>query len=230
MTTSGTYDYGPAASNLVLTAYGRLGIRRTEIIAQHMADAEQEANLLQVEFSNRQPNMFLNELYSVSLTSGTASYTLPARLVAIQAAYLTTTSGGVSQDRIMWGISAFEYAALPDKTTEGPPTSYWLSMTATPTIYMWPVPDDNATYTLKLRMLHQVEDAKIASGTNVGVPYRFLDAWVSALAARLAQIYKPELVPSLETKAERSFQMAAAQDAEQVPTFIIPAFEHYFSR
>lgn len=228
MATSGTYSYSPAASNLTLVAFGRLGIRRTEIIAQHMADAIQEANLLQVELSNRQPNMFLNELYTVTLTEGTASYTLPARLVAIQAAYITTTSGGVSQDRIVWPISAAEYAALPDKTTEAPPTSYWLSMTATPTIYMWPVPDMNSTYTLNLRMLHQVEDVAMASGTNVAVPYRFLDAWVAGLAARLAQIYKPEMAALLDAKAERAFQLAAAQDAEAVPTMILPGFDGYY--
>lgn len=205
-----------------------MGIRRGEIVAQHMADAEQEANLLQVEFSNRQPNMFLNELYTVTMVEGTASYTLPARLVAIQAAYLTTTSNGVSQDRIVWPISAFEYAALPDKTTEAPPTSYWLSMTSTPTIYMWPVPDMDSTYTLNLRMLTQIEDASLINGTNVAVPYRFLDAWVSALAARLAQIYKPEMAALLDAKAERAFQYAAAQDAEAVPTYILPGMANYY--
>lgn len=227
MATTGTFAYNPAASNLTLMAFGRMGLKRTEIVAQHMADAEQEANLLQVEFSNRQPNMFLNELYTVTMVEGTAEYTLPSRLVAIQAAYLTTTSNGVSQDRIVWPISAFEYAALPDKTSQAPPTSYWLSMTSTPSIYMWPVPDLDDTYTLKLRMLTQVEDVALASGKNVAVPYRFLDAWVWALASRLAQIYKPEIAATLDVKAERSFQFAAAQDAEAVPTYILPAMSTY---
>lgn len=50
MATSGTYNYFPAASNLLLTAFGRCLIRREMITAEHMDDANNEINLVQVEF------------------------------------------------------------------------------------------------------------------------------------------------------------------------------------
>jgi hypothetical protein len=97
--TTALYAYNPAASNLTLSAFARIGIRRTEITAQHMVDAEQEANLAQVDMGNRLPNLFSKETYTQALTESTATYTLPSRLLAFQSAYITTTSGGVSTGR-----------------------------------------------------------------------------------------------------------------------------------
>lgn len=220
MTTTSTYGFNPALSNLVLSAYARIGIRRTEITAQHMADAEQEANLVQVKLSNKVPNLFLDELYTQALTAGTATYTLPARLVAFQAAYITTSSGGVDQDRIVWGLSTFEYAAIPDKTMEAPPTSFWLDMQATPQISFWPVPDSAATYTFKARMLRQIQDASIPAGTNVDVPYRALDCYVAELAYRLSRVYARDLEAQRKLDAEDAWIVFATTDQEQVPNYI----------
>lgn len=235
MSTSGTYAYSPAISNLVLIAYGRINIRRAEIVSQHMADAEQEGNLLQSEWSNRQVNLWTDELYTQTLTAGTATYSLPQRMIAIQAAYITTTVGGTSTDRIIWPLSTFEYAAQPDKTQQAPPTAYWYNRQITPQITMWQVPDSSATYTLNLRILHQIEDATIASGVTLATPYRWLDAWTAGLAARLAEIYPdaivkakgPGAVDSMWTKYERAWSIAAAQDVEDVPLYVIPDFSGY---
>jgi len=220
MAATGTYAFNEAASGLMLTAYGRIGIRRTEITAQHLQDAYLESNLLQVELSNRQPNLWTDELYSVPLVSGTATYTLLARMIAIQAAYITTTSGGVSTDRIIWPYSTFEYAAIPDKTQEGPPTSYWFQRLETPLITLWTVPDDAATYVLNLRILHQIQDASLTRGATLNLPYRWLDSWVAGLAARLSQIYKPEMAERMDKMAERAWQIAATEDQERVPIYI----------
>ncbi len=220
----------------MLVAFGRINIRRSEITAQHLDDAFNESNLLQVEFSNRQPNLWSDELYSVTLTESTATYTLPARMVAIQAAYLSTTSGGVTTDTIIWPISTFEYAALPNKTQESVPTSYWYNRQITPQISLWPVPDGNATYTLNLRILHQIQDASLTSGATLDLPYRWLDTWVANLAARLADIYPdafvkskgPGAVADMWAKAERSWAIAATEDQERVPLMIMPSSMGYW--
>lgn len=229
MTSTGTYNFNESAAQFMLTAFGRIGIRRPEITAQHLQDAYIEANLLQVEFSCRQPNLFLDELYSIPLVEGKASYTLPSRLMNIQAPYITSTSGGVSVDRILFGYSTYEYAALPNKTQQAPPTAFWYDRVVPPVIYLWPVPDGNATYVLNMRVLHQFEDASFANGATIGAPYRWLDAWVSGLAARLAALYKPEVAQILDAKAERAWQIAATQDVEDVPLYIGPgSFQQYY--
>jgi hypothetical protein len=219
---SGTYAYGPAASNLVLAAFARIGIRRTEITAQHMADAEQESNLVQVKLSNLQPNLWTDELYEQVLTASDGDYDLNARLIAIQAAYITTELNGVSTDRIIWPLSTFEYAAMPNKTQEGPPTSYWYDRKITPTIKLWPVPDDAATYTLKLRVCRQIQDVTIPGGVTLDLPYRWLDVFVADLAYRLARIYAPDKEAARKVDAAEAWTNAATEDQERVPMYICP--------
>lgn len=212
----------------MLTAFGRIGIRRTEITAQHLADAENEANLLQVNLANKQPNLWTDELYSQALTASDGSYDLPARLIAIQAAYLTTTSGSTSTDRIIWPLSTFEYAAIPDKTQEAPPTSYWYQRLATPVIYLWPVPDDSATYTLKLRVCRQIQDVALASGTTLDLPYRWLDVYVADLAHRLSRIYAPDKEAMRKQDSIDAWANAATEDQERVPLYIQPQTSSYW--
>lgn len=228
MTTSATYAFNPSIGELVLNAFGRIQLRRTEITEQHLVDAANEANFLQVEFSNRLPNLWLAETYTVSLTQGTASYPLLARLIAPTAVYLTINNNGVATDRILTPLSTYEYAALPVKTTQGVPTSYWFDRQETPVVYMWPVPDGNATYTLNLRMISQPQDARLANGINAEIPYRWLDAFTAALAARLAVIYRPELEAKRQADAERSWTIAATEDTEQVPLYLIPGIASYY--
>ena len=213
----------------MLSAFARIGIRRTEVTAQHMADADQESNLVQVEISNRVPNLWSNELYSQVLTSGTSTYTLPSRLVAFQAAYLATTSGGVTVDRLLFPMSAYEYASLADKTTQGPPTSYYLNTVVPPQITMWPVPDDGGTYTFKARMLRQLQDASLVSGSTLDVPYRWLDVWVAKLAHRLSRIYARELEQQRRADAEEAWIIAATTDKEHVPIYFNPTMTSYWN-
>ena len=228
MASSGTYAYGPAASNLMLTAFGRLGIRRTEITAQHLADAENEANLLQVNLSNKQPNLWTDELYTQTLTESTATYTLNSRLIAIQAAYLTTTSGGVSTDRLLWPYSTFEYSAIPDKTQEGPPTAYWYNRQITPEMTLWPVPDGDATYTLKMRVCRQIQDVSMTSGATLDLPYRWLDVYVADLAHRLSRIYAPALEQARKADAADAWANAATEDQERVPLYFSMSMQGYY--
>lgn len=228
MASTSTYAFNPAASSLMLTAYGRIGIRAPEITSQHMADAETEANLLQVKLSNKQPNLWTDELYTQSLTASTATYALNARLIAIQAAYITTTSGGVSTDRIIYPYSTFEYSAIPDKTQEGAPTAYWYNRQITPEITLWPVPDDAATYTLKLRVCRQIQDVSLSSGYTLDLPYRWLDVYVAELAHRLSRIYAPALEANRKADAEEAWTVAATEDKEAVPLMFGMSLQGYW--
>ena len=229
MAYSTTYDYAPTIGELALNAFGRCGLRRTELTQQHLADAANEANLVQVEFSNRIPNLWLAETYDVSLTSGTATYALLARLIAPMAVYMTVqaTSGDLF-DRILMPISTYDYESLPNKTQSGQPTTYWFDRQITPNITLWPVPDNSATYTLHLRMISQPQDATIPNGIQPQVPYRFFDAFTAALAWRLAVIYAPDKAPMLGAMAERAWDIAANNDTEMTPIVVSPMIGGYY--
>jgi len=230
MGTSGTYAFAPSSGDLMLNAFGRIGIRRTEEVQQHLADAITEMNLLQVEFSNRLPNLWLSELYEVQLVQGQATYTLPSRLISPMAVYMTVSPVGSSEsyDRILNPISTFEWSSLPDKTTQASPTCFWFNRQVAPQITLWQVPDASATYTLNVQIISQPQDATLPNGSTPNLPYRWFDAFTAALAARLAVIYRPELEDKRKADAERAWQIAAAQDSENVPIFIYPALSTYW--
>ena len=229
MTTTSLYNFNPAASDLMLAAFERVGLRGPELTAQHLATAFRESNLVQVELGNRLPNLFAKETYTQALTESTATYTLPSRMLAFQAAWITTTSGGVSTDRLIFPYSAFEYAAIADKTQEGSPTSYYLNTVVPPEITFWPVPDGTATYTFKCYMLRQFQDVSLKSGYTVDVAYRALDVWVAKLAHRLARTYAQPLEAMRKADAEEAWAVFATTDQEQVPIYLNAAIGRYYS-
>src|SRR5215831_16926590 len=97
MTSSGTYNYSLSNGEAVLAAFERAQVRAPELRQEHMLTARRELNDLFVELSNRQVNLWKVELISQTLTQGTATYTIPARVVMILDAYRSLNYGTTSQ-------------------------------------------------------------------------------------------------------------------------------------
>lgn len=231
MASTGTYTFAPSAADIILNAYGMIGVRRPDITQQHLEDAYMQANMLMVDFTNRNPNRWALETQSQVLTADDPDYTLDARTVSIAIAYIDTTANGVTTSRVIGPISAVDYASLANKGQSGPPTSYWFDLQKTPTITLWPVPDDAATYTLKMQTFRQMQDVNLSSGYNFDSPYRFLDAITTGMAARLALIYPPKepgKADKLDQLFEKRFTLAAAEDQEDTPLQIMPNMSGYF--
>lgn len=229
MTSSSTYAFNPALSNLVLSSFARIGIRRTEITAQHMADADVESNMVQVALGNRNPNIWTQELYPITLVEGTATYDLPGRMIAIRDAYMSVTVNSTTTDRVLWPLGVADYDAQSNKTLRAVPTAYFVNKQIAPTVTMWPVPDDSADFVLNVRLLSQIQDALIPSGVTLNVPYRFLDVFVAGLAYRLARIYARDLEAVRKQDYADAWTDAATTDTEDnVNIGISPTFSGYF--
>ena len=201
---------------------------------EHLEDAAMQANLLNVEFSNRNPNGWAIETQEIALTPDVATYNLASRTVCVTIAYIRTTTNGVVNDRVIGPLSKTDYASLPQKDQAAPPVSYFFSLLhPTPTITFWPVPDVVDTYTAEVQTFRQMQDVVIAGGVTLDSPYRFLDAFTTGLAARLALMY-PEHLPSpnrpqeLQALYEGRFTLAAQRDQESVPMIIRPMMGSYY--
>lgn len=228
MTSSGTYSFAPSVGALVLDAFGRVQLRPAAIVTEHLARAAVETNLLLVEWSNRQVNLWKSELIPVTLTQGVPTYTLPARVIDILIAYVSTTSGGTTTDRVVTPISTTEYGAIPTKATQGPPSTYWFNRLIVPQISLWLVPDGNGPYTLNMQCAVQVQDANLAGGETPDIPYRWNDAFVAGLAHRLSRHYAPALEQLRKTDAQEAWTLAASEDTEAVPLSILPGLSSYY--
>jgi len=228
MTTSGTYTFNPSLGEIVLSSYARCGIRRTALMQEHMQDARYETNYMLVDWSLNGVNLWEVDVVTVPLIQGQTTYQVPANTVMILDAYIATGSGQAEFDRIIMPISRTEYSQTPNKNLQAAPTVFWFDRLIDPTITIWPVPDQTGYYTLKYYRVTQIQDAEYENAQTVDIPYRWLNAAVAGLAARLAAIYAPERQVALEAKAAQAYSAAATQDTENVPMYIMPGLSGYF--
>lgn len=226
VTTSGTYNYLPSVGELGLTAFGRIGIRRTEITTTHLQSLKNAANLLLAEWSNRQPNLWEVSLQTITLIAGTATYSVPTTTVMILDMYISY--GTPTQDRVIFPISRTEYASYPNKAQQGFPTVFWFDRITAPTFTLFPVPDSAFSYTANYYTVRQTQDATLNGSESPEIPYRFLDAFTAGLAWKLAEVYRPEMEQQMFMRYERAWGLAATQDTEGVPLYIAPGLSGYF--
>tara|TARA_R110000868_G_scaffold13553_7_gene63049 strand:- start:3357 stop:4061 length:705 start_codon:yes stop_codon:yes gene_type:complete len=227
-TFTGTYDFQPTAGEIIMTAFGRIQIRPTEIEQSHLQSAVMELNLLLSRLSNTQPNLWSVDLQSLPLVQGQATYSLPAETVMITNAYVRTGTGTSTTDRLIFPLSQTEYASIANKLTQGQPTQFWFDRLISPTITFYLVPDGEGPYTVYYYRVRQVQDAKLPNGVNIEVPYLWLDALTAGLSYRLSRVYRPELEQIRKMDFDEAWQIAATQNTENVNLMISPGLSGYF--
>lgn len=225
MTTSGTYTFNPSLGEIVLYAYQNIGVRPTAVLQEHMESARMAMNMMLARWSNQGVNLWAVDLVTVPLVEGQTTYAVDGNTIMVLDAYTTTDSG---IDRVIMPISRTEYASYPNKAQQGFPTSYWYDRLVSPTLTLWPVPDGSSATILKYYRVRQIQDANLQNGENVEIPYRWLEAVADGLTYRLARIWQPQMAPALKAQADESYQIAATQDVETVPTYISPMLSGYF--
>lgn len=228
MPSSGTFNFAPSLGELVLAAYGRCGIRRTELTSQHMADAREESNLMMSDWCADGINLWQVQSNTIALTQGTANYPVPSTVVFFLDCYITIQSGSIPIDRLIFPLSRSDYAAFPNKTGQGAPTSFWFDRLIAPNLFLWPTPDQSNFYTLTYYFMQQAQDSELYNGTNPQIPWYFLNAFSWDLTERLSYYYAPDRTPVLAAKAQKSWLRALSVGTENVQLQIIPQMQGYF--
>jgi hypothetical protein len=196
-----------------------------------MEASRMAANMLCSNWSNRGVNLWAVDLVTVALVQGQASYDVDLNTVMILDAYMQIDNGGGAPiDRIIMPVSRTEYASYPNKEQEGFTTTFWFDrlISPNPTITLWPVPDGSSAQYLKYYRVRQVQDAALQNGTQVEIPYLWMDAFAYGLAARLAVIWAPDKMQLLKPLADEAYNIAAEQNIEQAQQYISPQIGGYF--
>ena len=176
MATSGSVTFRPNVEEIISESFERCGIDPQTRTGHHAIAARRSLNLLFSEFANRGINYWTVTQNTLTLSDGTANYTLPAGTIDILDAVIREDS----TDQIVNRITLQEYNQIPNKTNEGKPSQYMIDRQYTPIIYFWLVPDK--TYTLNYWVMNQQEDIT-ASNQDTDIPYR----WTDTICAGLQQ-------------------------------------------
>lgn len=232
MATTGTYTFNPAAPDVVMNAFAAIQVKRVDITDEHLENAAYWANMVGVDFTNRNPNRWKMAEVPFTLIAGTQTYVFSRQVVAVSAVWLDlTVAPGQIVTRPLGPMSAVDYALMAAKLQPGTPTSYFFDLRSPlPQITLWPVPTASPVYTLRCQTFQQLQDTNITNAFNADVPYRFLEAFTLGLAARLARIYAPAMKADLDNDYKAAFGLAASQEQESVPLRFTPQLSGYFPR
>jgi hypothetical protein len=214
MTTSGTRDFNLDVAEIIEEAYERCGLEvRTGYDAR---TARRSLNLMLAEWANRGLNLWTVAEGMFTVTAGDPSYALAADVVDILDVIVRRSGTDYEMDR----ISRTEYFTLPNKTTQGRPSQYFLDRTITPTMYVWSAPE-NSTDQIRYYYVRRMQDADSLTNTN-DIPFRFLPCMVAGLAYYISMKRSPERTGLLKAVYDEEFQRAADEDIDRVPLKLQP--------
>ena len=119
-------------------------------------------------------------------------------------------------------ISRGDYLNIPNKTTSGRPTQFYVDRQITPTVKVWPEPENN-TDVLVYDRLVRIDDADAAVNT-VDVPFRFYPCLAAGLAYYISLKRAPDRIQILKAIYDEEFTRAAEEDRDKANLNLVPAY------
>jgi hypothetical protein len=237
MTTTGTTGFNLDLNSLIEEAFERAGSElRT---GYDFRTARRSLNLLTVEWANRGINLWTIEQGEIPMVQGQIKYPLPVDTIDLLDSVIRTQQGINQTDINISRISVSTYATIPNKNAQGRPIQVWIdrqsgatepdgllppgTVVNSPSINVWPAPDQDNFYTYVYWRLKRVQDAGNGTSTQ-DIPFRFLPCMVAGLAYYIAQKIPGgmERIEFLKLNYEEQCRYAADEDREKASLRIAP--------
>jgi hypothetical protein len=218
MTVSGSKNFELDVTEYIEEAFERCG--REVRTGYDIKTAKRSMNLLFADWANRGLNSWTIEQSTQALTAGTANYTLNADTIDI-------LSAAVRRDNVDYNIqrlSRDDYLGVPNKTTQGRPSQWFLDRLISPVLKLWPVPE-NSTDVIVFDRLVRMDDADTAQNT-VEMPFRFYPCLAAGLAYYIAIKKAPDRVQLLKAVYEEEMERAISMDRDRASFNIVPSLAY----
>ena len=216
MATSGTTSFNITIDETIEEAYERCGVRTNS--GHDIKSARRSLNLLFSEWGNRGINLWKVKSKTETLVNGQVTYNTPSDCNDVLEA-VVTVSGGTQQT--LTKVSRSEYIAIPNKTSTGTPSQYYVDRQLTPTISLYLAPDTSAVTNIFYYYLARIEDVGAYTNTS-DMPFRFFPCMVSGLAFYLSQKIAPDRVQALKLLYEDELKRALDEDGQRTSVYITP--------
>ena len=128
-------------------------------------------------------------------------------------------------DLSMSRISRDTYLAIPNKTTTGRPTQFFLDRQITPNLKIWPAPE-NSTDVIHYDALTRIQDADSPTNT-MEVPFRFYPCLTAGLAYYISMKKAPDRIQLLKSVYEEEFERAMGEDRDRSSFTVTPQLNYY---
>ena len=219
MTTSGSTNFELDVSDYIEEAFERCGLEvRT---GYDLKTAKRSLNLLFADWANRGLNQWTITQRTQTVTASDGDYDLGTDVIDVLSMVVRRSSTDFSMTR----ISRDEYLSIPNKTTTGRPTQFFIDRQITPQIKVWPAPE-NSTDVLYFDCLTRIEDADTFTNT-VEVPFRFYPCLAAGLAYYIAIKKAPDRIQLLKAIYDEEFDRAQAEDRDRASFNVVPSLQYY---
>jgi len=219
MTTSGSKDFELDVADYIEEAFERCGLEvRT---GYDLKTAKRSMNLMLAEWANRGLNQWTIKQQTVSLTQADGEYSLGADVIDILSVVVRRSNTDYALER----LSRDSFLSIPNKTTQGRPSQFFLDRQITPNLKVWPVPE-NSTDVIYYDALTRMDDADAQKNT-LDMPFRFYPCLAAGLAYYIAMKRAPQRIQLLKAVYEEEFERAMSEDRDRASFNVVPQYEYF---
>jgi hypothetical protein len=219
MALSGTSDFELDVAEYIEEAFERCGLEvRT---GYDLKTAKRSLNLMLAEWANRGLNQWTIKQRSQAVTQGTGNYLIDADVIDVLSVVVRRNNTDYALDR----YSREEFLTIPNKTTQGRPSQFFLDRQITPNLQLWPVPE-NSTDIVFYDALTRMQDADTFINSS-DMPFRFYPCLAAGLAYYIAIKRAPQRIQILKAAYEEEFERAMTEDRDRASFNVVPRYEYF---
>ncbi len=231
MASTGSFLFDPNLAVICDEAVERAGMNLQEITGTHIISIRRSAGFLLSSWSNRGHRQWTFEQIEHTVAVNEVSFDLPVGTIEVQTAVVRRN--GV--DTEIYPISREDYLILHDKNLIGRPDRYFVDRRRDTDIgvnqvqvFFW-LAGENTTDILIFNVYKQIQDVGNAQNT-LDIPFRFQEAFVAELAAKVALKYNEAKFPGLQGLADKEWVLAHDEDRDTAPLVVSANYSRLHGR
>tara|TARA_R100001443_G_scaffold117114_1_gene140002 strand:- start:1236 stop:1904 length:669 start_codon:yes stop_codon:yes gene_type:complete len=218
MAVSASTNFELDVSDYIEEAFERCGLEvRT---GYDLKTAKRSLNLMLAEWANRGLNQWTITQRTQTVTAEDTEYSLGTDVIDILSAVVRRSSVDYSMER----VSRDQYLSIPNKTSTGRPSQFFLDRQTTPNLKIWPAPE-NSTDVIYYNALTRMDDADTFINT-MDLPFRFYPCLAAGLAYYIAIKRAPERIQLLKAVYEEEFDRAMQEDRDRASFNVVPRYDY----
>jgi len=219
MALSGTSDFELDVAEYIEEAFERCGLEvRT---GYDLKTAKRSLNLMLAEWANRGLNQWTIKQRSFTSTQGDGDVPVSSDVIDVLSVVVRRSNTDYALDR----VSRDTFLSIPNKTTQGRPSQFFLDRQITPVLKVWPVPE-NSTDVIIYDALTRMNDADSQTNT-LDMPFRFYPCLAAGLAYYISMKRAPNRVQLLKAVYEEEFERTMTEDRDRSSFNVVPQYQYF---